>query len=203
VSIKQIYISIKSISPLDLAAIAIGVVLMWLYLNNLTRWMIYGDEGEYLYQVWRMTLGEAPYRDFLTPQLPVFLYSGMTIMEITGPSLAAMRIFSILLSFGTAILLYLAGREHKNRSAGLLAASLYLLHVDVFAATRIFRNEALFVFFVTSGLVIAFWPTERYWRRRLVLAGFLFGLSTMVKLFGSLPAIGVFLAKKTLLSRFC
>ncbi|MCK4832933.1 MAG: hypothetical protein KAS81_09195, partial [Anaerolineales bacterium] len=60
----------------DWLALAVWLLLLVGYLYNLSGWRVHDDEGEYLYQVWRMTQGEVPYLDFLTPQLPVFLYGG-------------------------------------------------------------------------------------------------------------------------------
>ena len=175
----------------DLLAIALGLLLLAGYLYNLTGWMIFDDEGEYLYQVWRMTLGEIPYQDFLTPQLPVFLYAGTAVMEVAGVALLPMRVYTVLLAFGSGALLYLAGRRHRGPLAGMLAATLFLLHSDVFRETRIFRNEPIFLLFVTAGLVIATWDVEMVSVRRLGAAGLCFGLATMSKLFGLLPAAGV------------
>lgn len=181
----------RSVSWWDIVAIGALVALLAFYLFNLTGWMIFDDEGEYLYQVWRMTLGEAPYRDFLTPQLPTFLYSGQAIMQIAGPSLLAMRLYSLSLAFVAAILLYLAGRKHHSALAGLIAMILFLLQPDVFRETRIFRNEPMFLLLVTAGLVIATWTVGHGKRRNIVIAGVLFGLATMTKLFGLLPAAGI------------
>lgn len=170
---------------------ALTLLLLAAYLTNLTGWMIFDDEGEYLYQVWRMTAGELPYRDFLTPQLPVFLYAGTAVMSALGNSLLVMRVYSVALAFAAAILLFLAGRRHHGALAGGLALALFLTHPDVFRETRIFRNEPLFLLLITAGLVVATWPREKPERRFLAVAGVLFGLATMVKLFGLLPAGGV------------
>lgn len=176
-------------APLLIAALML--VLFVAYLYNLTGWRIFDDEGEYLYQVWRMTGGELPYRDFLTPQLPVFLYAGTAVMAVFGNSLLVMRIYSVLLAFAAALLLYAAGQRHRGPLAGALALFLFLVHPDVFRETRIFRNEPLFLLLITAGIVIATWAKEKPAPRHLAVAGLLFGLATLVKLFGVLPAGGV------------
>lgn len=181
----------RRVAKPDLLAALLLLILFALYLYNLTGWYIFDDEGEYLYQVWRMTLGEMPYRDFLTPQLPVFLYAGRLVMEIAGTSLLPMRLYSVLLAFGSGTLIYLLGRRHGGILVGALAMILFLAHPDVFRETRIFRNEPLFLFFVTAGVVVATWSRSGPQRRHLALAGVLFGLATMAKLFGILPAGGV------------
>jgi hypothetical protein len=153
--------------------------------------MIFDDEGEYLYQVWRMKLGEVPYRDFLTPQLPVFLYTGLAIMKAVGISLLGMRLAAVSMALATAAILYVAGRKHAGPLTGIFAMGLFLLHPDVFREMRIFRNESVFILLVTAGLVMATWTAGSGKRRNLAIAGILFGLATMSKLFGLLPAAGI------------
>jgi hypothetical protein len=182
---------LKRFGRWDVVALLALAALLALYVNNLTGWMIFDDEGEYLYQVWRMTLGEVPYRDFLTPQLPAFLYTGLAVMSVAGKSLLAMRLATVAIAFATAIILYVAGRKHAGPLAGLISMVLYLLHPDVFRETRIWRNEPLFLLFVTAGLVVATWTPGKGRRRNVAIAGVLFGLATMAKLFGLLPAAGV------------
>jgi hypothetical protein len=174
----------------DWVAAAIWLVLLAAYLYNLAGWRVHDDEGEYLYQVWRMTLGQIPYRDFLTPQLPVFLYSGRAVMGVGGPSLWIMRFWNVILAFSVGGVVYIAGRKHSTRLVGLLAMVLFLVHPDVYKECRIFRNEPLMLLLVTVGLVTATWPGAGC-RRRLALAGLCMGLAGMTKLFGLLPAGGV------------
>ncbi len=162
------------------------------YLVNLTGWRMSDDEGEYLYQAWRMaSFGEMPYRDFMTPQLPVFLYLGAGVMKLAAESFWAMRFYSVLLTFASAILLFLAARRHHSLLAGLLALTLFLVHPDVFTEMRLFRNEPLFIFFMTLGVVLATWPKTEPKMRLLAFSGVSFGLGTMVKLFGLLPVGGI------------
>jgi 4-amino-4-deoxy-L-arabinose transferase-like glycosyltransferase len=175
----------------DTITLLVIALLLAIYLYNLTGWRIHDDEGEYLYQVWRMTLGEQPYRDFLTPQLPVYLYLGAGVMKLAGPSLLFMRLYSVGLAFTTAIMLYLLGRRRGHWLVGLVAAFIFLSHADVFKNTRIYRNEPLFLFLVTAGLVVATWWPVKKRRLLLTIAGVLFGLATMVKLFGVLPFGGI------------
>ena len=178
-------------SKSDLIFVALLALLFVAYTYNLSGWRIYDDEGEYLYQVWRIvTAGEIPYRDFLTPQLPAFLYGGAAVMSVAGVSLTAMRLYTVTLAFLSATILYLGGRRHHSALAGILAATLFLVHPDVFRETRIFRNEPLFLVFISAALVIATWPREGPRRSFLALSGVFYGLATLVKLFGVLPAAG-------------
>ncbi|HQZ72005.1 MAG TPA: hypothetical protein PK826_11855, partial [Anaerolineae bacterium] len=55
-----------------LAFAALALFYAW----RLTGFLVNDDEGSYLYAAWRISRGELPYRDFLTPQLPGFLLPG-------------------------------------------------------------------------------------------------------------------------------
>ena len=79
------------------------VALVAFYRRNLVGWLISDDEGSYLYAAWRMSLGERPYRDFLTPQLPVFLLPGGWLMGITGASVHAARLLAVGLTMTAGI----------------------------------------------------------------------------------------------------
>ena len=181
----------RQITVVDALALGLLLLLFAAYAYNLTGRWAGDDEGGYLYQVWRMSSGELPYRDFMTPQLPVFLYAGAFVMQLAESSVLAMRFYSVVLTLATAMVLFMVSRRHANSLTGLLAILLFLLHPDIYLETRLFRNEATFLFLVTAGLAVALWPVERPHIRNLVVAGVAFGLSTMVKLFGLLPAAGV------------
>ncbi|MGQ9601010.1 MAG: ArnT family glycosyltransferase [Anaerolineae bacterium] len=134
--------------------IDLGLCLLVLagYLYNLDAWRMDDDEGEYLYQFWRMAEGEVPYRDFLTPQLPVFLYTGMLWMKLVGHNLFLLRMLSVILAFSTAGLIFQLGRRiGNNASLALTGAFIYLLHPETYRQSRFLRNEALFLFLGVLG----------------------------------------------------
>lgn len=171
------------------------------YLYNLTGWLINDDEGSYLYQGWRISLGEFPYRDFLTPQLPVFLYSGGLLMRAIGPSVEALRTLSVLLTILSAAFLYLTARRATRPGLAVIAVLVYLLYPDLYAEGRVYRPEPFQMFFDSVAVYVFLrahqdlpdQPVRRYlW---FAAAGVLFGLAMLSKLFGVLPlgAVGLFL----------
>ena len=174
--------------------IALGLCLLVLagYLYNLDAWRMNEDEGEYLYQFWRMTEGEMPYRDFLTPQLPVFLYSGMLWMKLVGHNLFLLRMLSVILAFSTAGLIFLLGRRiGNNTSLALAGAFIYLLHPETYRQSRFLRNEAFFLFFGVLGLYLAIESISRRRRWVLALSGISLALATLCKFFGALYVGGI------------
>src|SRR5512138_759998 len=104
---------------LDGAAVALILISLLVYNVNLGGWLMDDDEGTYLYQSWRISQGEVPYRDFLTPQLPVFLYSGATLFRTIGASDVAARELMVVVTALTAGLVYLTARRAFGRGVAL------------------------------------------------------------------------------------
>lgn len=181
---------------------------------RLTAWRAGPDEGTYLYQAWRISLGEFPYRDFLTPQLPVFLGLGGVLFRLVGPSLLAIRLLTLVAMLGAGTLVYVWGTQLMSPRVALLGLVLFLTHDGVYELAREYRPEAYMLVFSTAGLVVMsrWWITEGRKQtaeskrqrantkipdcllsttyRSLAFAGVLFGLAMMSKLFGLLPFIG-------------
>jgi 4-amino-4-deoxy-L-arabinose transferase-like glycosyltransferase len=173
-----------------LAVILLGLCF---YLYNLEGWRINDDEGSYLYQAWRISEGEVPYRDFLTPQLPLFLYSGGLIMRILGPSFIAARVWNACLMLFASVPLFLIGKTLFGSRVGLLSTLVFLLHPEIYQQGRFFRPEALMMSFSTWGLYLFVLGMEGK-RRWLAASGASFALGTLAKLFGGLPLLGCILA---------
>lgn len=180
----------RTVLVLALALILLVLAALY-YSDRLTNWLAYDDEGGYLYAAWRISLGEAPYRDFLTPQLPVFLYPGALVLLLSGNSVAAVRWSALLLTLASAGILFLAARKLWGDAVGLLALLLVLMHQEVFWAARFFRPEASMLFWGILGLyvLILAYPKRRRWG--LVTVGVCLALAMMAKLFGALIIAGV------------
>ncbi|MBC7234937.1 MAG: glycosyltransferase family 39 protein [Chloroflexi bacterium] len=161
------------------------------YTRRLTAWLAYDDEGGYLYAAWRISLGEVPYRDFLTPQLPVFLYPGALVLGLSNLSVAAARWSMTLYVLGALLLTFLTVRHLWGAWPALLTLALMAIQRDIFWAARFFRPEAPMLFWAALGL---YWFVLGYPQRRrgyLCLAGVALGASMMSKLFGALPMAGL------------
>ena len=159
--------------------------------QNLMSWQAYDDEGGYLYAAWRITRGELPYRDFLTPQLPLFLYPGAAVLGLTNLSVLAVRLYMLVLCLGTVVLLFLTLRRMGHHRAAWIALPLLVIHQELFWAARFFRPEAPMLFFTALGIYLFVEGYLSGERTKLALAGVAFGLSMMSKLFGMLPLGGI------------
>ncbi len=175
----------------DLLAFGILLVALAGYLFNLGGWLITDDEGSYFYQSWRVSLGELPYRDFLTPQLPLFLGAGGLVQRVVGVGPVPLRVVSVLLVMGAAWAFYRVLRRYTAPALALAGMVGFLAFPDVYAVGRVYRPEPYMLFFIALGTWAFVVGEERGQRRWLVLSGALFGLGILTKLFAVLALAGV------------
>ena len=176
-----------------LLAIAVLILGLAFYLHRIDRWFMHDDEGGYLYAAWRISEGEVPYRDFLTPQLPLFLYWGAFLVKAFGPSALALRYATVAATLLAALFTYLTARQVFDYKVALLSLPLFIVHKDVYFVARFFRPEAYMLLFATTGMYIFVLSRRRDQGRGILLSGTLFGLATLCKLFGVLPFAGCLL----------
>lgn len=179
------------------------------YAWRLSAFLINDDEGSYLYAAWRISLGELPYRDFLTPQLPGFLMPAGWLMRLVGPRVEPLRILAAAAILLAAVFTWKAARRLFGPAVAAGAAGLFLLQPMTFLFGRIFRSEAFMLLWCAVGVyafVRAYPSLDRdaeepaesqaagsgrpTW---LVLAGLAFGLAILCKLFSVLPLAGCLL----------
>jgi 4-amino-4-deoxy-L-arabinose transferase-like glycosyltransferase len=174
---------------------ALGLCLLALaaYLYHLDTWRMNDDDGAHLYQAWRMSEGEVPYRDFLSSQMPVFLYAGTALARVFGPSAFAVRASSACLMVAAGWLIFLLARRVAGNLTGLLSMIVFLLHPDVYEQGRFFLSEAYMLVFAVLGLYAFIVAREREPGRWYALSGVAFALSTLSKLFSLLPLGGCLL----------
>lgn len=177
----------------DWPVVLLLIFIFFLYSYNLTGWLIHDDEGGYLYQAWRMTEGEVPYKDFYSPKEPLFLFTGYLIFKLFGTAVFWARMFSVLITILTGYLVFLIGRRVYNYAVGLLASIFYLILPIVFSQARLYRSDAYAVFFSTLGLFlfIKAWQDNR--RVFFSYSGIFYALSICYKFSGALGAIAVLL----------
>lgn len=162
---------------------------------NLMGTWINDDEGQYVYEAWRISLGEVPYRDFLTAQMPLFLYFGALVIWVAGPSLWALRATSVLVGVLTGGLIWLTGRRSFGPAVAIIALVPFFLNDTVLEVARVFRSDVYMAALGWLGLWLFVGalpdasspdPPNPDRRRAFTWAGAAFGLATLFKLFGAL-----------------
>jgi hypothetical protein len=168
--------------------IAIGLLILGLvfYLYRIDKWFMHDDEGGYSYAAWRISEGDMPYRDFLTPQLPLFLYWGGIVVKVFGPSALALRYVTVLTALLAAFFAYLVAKVIFGYRVALLTLLLFLLQKDIYFIARFFRPEAYMLLFALLGMYVFALSYGQRRRWRMFLAGVLLGLAMLCKLFAAL-----------------
>ncbi len=173
-----------------LALLLLGGVL---YLQHSFQYFMHDDEGGYAYAAWRVSEGEVPYRDFLTPQMPGFLYWGGLIVRLFGRSYVPLRVATSLVMLLAALLLYAVSREVYGRRVALLAMALFMIEPDIFHDARFFRSEACMLLFSLAGIYCLVRSEKRRRPGYLWLGSLFFGLALAFKLFAFLSLAGCYL----------
>jgi len=171
----------------DVLAAAVLALAAWLYLHRLDVWLIDDDEEGYLYAAWRISQGALPYQDFLTPQLPAFLFPGAAVVRLFGNDPWPMRAWSAALTLAAGGATYATGRRLFGPVAGVVALGLLLAIDDVFAIARVFRPESMMLALGAVGLYVFVRADEDGRRGGYAVASLCFGAALLAKLFGILP----------------
>ncbi len=181
--------------PLVMALILAAAA--WGYTRYLHNFRISEDEGEYLYAAWRISLGEAAYRDFTSEQMPAFIYTGGALQRLFGPTWVPLRAASITAVLATGLLTFALGLQLHSPLVALLASVALLANDRVYAVGRVWRSDPYMLLGATLGLALFFLavtrPRARQRRRWLAASGLAYAVATLFKLFGLLPAGGCIL----------
>jgi 4-amino-4-deoxy-L-arabinose transferase-like glycosyltransferase len=140
----------------------IGVCLGYLSLmiSHITlAYLDFGD-GNYLYIARRMLQGVVIYKDILSPQPPLHLYTGTVILKIgdwLGNPIFTVRIFTLLLRVVHASLLYYLARhlfrDRKDSWLPMLAGAVYLFLPIGFWWSRGYQSEPLEILWLLLGMI--------------------------------------------------
>jgi hypothetical protein len=146
------------------------------------HWPMVGDASYMHYVVFLMRHGMAPYRDIVEMNLPGSYMMESAVMTLLGPDSVGWRIYDFLL-MGTAAAALMSLLKPRGRTAGIVAASLFLLvHGQdgvIMSGERDFAVSALAL--AAVALVFhAFRHAERS-IALLVAAGVLLGVAMTIK----------------------
>ncbi|MCX6784060.1 MAG: glycosyltransferase family 39 protein [candidate division WWE3 bacterium] len=98
-------------------AVAIGFYLRYVAASTLP---MINDEGSYLFDAYLLGQGHLP---FLTSfsRAPVFMIPLALWLKIFGVSILSGRLFAVLVSLGSSVVLYFLGKELKGKALGVVA----------------------------------------------------------------------------------
>jgi 4-amino-4-deoxy-L-arabinose transferase-like glycosyltransferase len=177
------------------------VVAAYAYTRNFHSFLVTEDEGQYLYSAWRISLGELPYRNFLTAQMPLFLFWGGLLQRVFGHQWIIARSFSLLAVLASALVLMGMARRPYGLITAVLAGIIFLANDSVFEVGRVFRSDPYMLWWTVAALALMVKAGDqrpetgsrkaearrRFW---IATAGLCYALGTLYKLFGAMALGG-------------
>jgi len=173
-------------------ALALGICVHQLSLPGVLHGIDEYDDGFYLGTVMRLVNGTLPYKDFVYPQppgLPLLLAPFGLIGRIIGTR-SLMADLRILTAFVTAANAGLVAFLLRRRGVvpALVAGVALALFPMALTADKTLMLEPYLLLFCLLGVAAMFTGDELAGRRRLLLAGLVFGFACTLKLWAVLPA---------------
>ncbi len=154
---------LDSVPRLALALVLAAGLVVWLAhgvtLLGFPFQFDYGEGGTMIAS-WRLAQGttiypdiqEAPY--FVNPYTPVYLWLGALFMG-DGPTLFGGRLVSLASGLGVTWMLFAWLRRRAGLEAGLVGATVFVVHPLVLGWTALYRTDSLALFFGFAGLLVA------------------------------------------------
>lgn len=193
-------IAVNTIKPLPAALGALAVVAaLFMGFFNLGGWLMNDDEGTYLYDAWRVSLGEIPYRDFFVSQTPLSFYPVAGLFKAFGPSVWAARALSYLCVLGAAALLVRMSRRFFaiDPLISIVAGFIFLFTKHVYFLGRMFMPDNAMLILSMAALYFALKSESdgapNAQGRAVFLFGIFAGLAALAKLNALLLVAGYLL----------
>lgn len=180
--------SLLAMSPDARAALAVFVVATLLRLNHLGLPYDNYDEGVYLASLRSLASGHALFTEVYSAQPPGFLLLLYPAYVLFGHSLLAARLGVMLTSLVGLAGMWWLGKLLGGPRAGLIALAIFAFDPLYLTLSRAVQAEAPALAFAVLAVALA--ASVRYQpnRNRAILAGMVFGLSLLIKLF-TIPAV--------------
>ncbi len=182
-----------------LVALGIGCYQLNLphVLTGVLGWSVGYDDGVYAGVPILFIHGVLPYRDFAWGEPPGIAYvlapfSGIGVLTSSATALALDRCLSVVVVAANPVLTGMLVRRSGRLCAVVSSFSLALWPLAVSVGPGV-ELEPYLAFFVLLGAVVLFEGVDEPSRRRVVVAGLLFGFAIVVKLWAVLPVVAVLL----------
>lgn len=143
------------------------------------------DEGEYAYAGQLLLQGIAPYVQAYNMKWPGIYAAYALIMAVFGQSVAGVHLGVILVSFTTALLLFVITRRIAGNAAGIVAAGTYSLLSISTGTLGLAGHATHFVMLpALGGIALLMESEERLSAWKIFAAGVLLGTAPLMKQHG-------------------
>ena len=112
------------------------------------------DEGYYALAGRAMLAGQAPYREFFLPQMPLGPFAYGVVSAVFGPGLVALRWFAAACALGTTLIAERVARRAGGAAAGSVAVALIVAHTLFWEWAPTVKTFPLALLFGTASLAL-------------------------------------------------
>ncbi len=140
------------------------------------------DEGEYAYAGQLILQGFPPYELAYNMKFPGTYLAYAAIMAVFGQTTAGIHLGLLLMTTGTAMMLFWLGKKKLDEFAGIAAATSYALLAASPSMLGLAGHATHFcAFFVTAGLCLMWQVRQKEKYLFLAAGGICFGLAVLMK----------------------
>jgi 4-amino-4-deoxy-L-arabinose transferase-like glycosyltransferase len=137
--------------------------------------------------------GQQPGIDYVAEQQPLFLLAGKTVLELFGRSPTFLRLLSTAQVLAGCLVLFYALTRVWNTRVAFIAIGLILTTGLVYQQARLFRPDPMMFGWELAGLGAVLLAVHSRERKYWAVAGILYGVALLWKLFAVFPIFGLVL----------
>lgn len=161
---------------------AVVILLVAAVRLRLLNFPLERDEGEYAYAGQLMLQGIPPYQLAYNMKFPGTYGAYAVIMALFGQTPAGIHLGVLLLTTGTALMLFWLGKSILDEAAGAVAATGYVVMAASPTMFGLAGHATHFcAFFATAGICLMWLARVRETWFRIAAGGILFGLAVLMK----------------------
>ena len=138
------------------------------------------DEGAYIYDGLLIKEGFIPFKDFFT-RSPVLIYTLSAFVAVTGKTIFAGRILSILCSLVSVFLFYLVGKELFGKRVAKIALFLFALLPSAVLQTIYAHTQPFLIFLLLLATYLFVVGFKNKKAAFFILSGLFLGLAILVR----------------------
>jgi hypothetical protein len=139
------------------------------------------DEGVIVYPIWRVSVGEIPYRDFQQMYGPSLFFLGGHLFRMFGSDLAVLRFFLLGLKAATCVMVYLGALRVSKPPFALIAYALAVVLGGLAWPISTTPYASYFGTALCLAGVLSFLALERRLLLGCAVAGLCFGFAATFK----------------------
>ncbi len=153
--------------------------------------LMVSDEAVYVMASKQVYQGLKPYGDFFLAHPPAYPLITSWIFGLLGVGVWQAKIIPVILSIGSISLVYLIARKFYGLRSALLSAFVFSISVGVVQFTRSAMMFSEMMFFSLLAILLLFDGLEKRESWRILISGFLLGISAIYRLFAIIPLVSI------------